>query len=85
MSKSTEDIIVSAATTTLDVKDADAALAFMKEQDVSTGELDSVDEKALLRKIDWMIMPLTFSVYFLQYTDKILSEDPSCGSIECHY
>lgn len=50
---------------------ADAALDFLQSGDsVSFSE---VEEKALVRKIDWMIVPLMWAVYFLQYLDKILS------------
>jgi hypothetical protein len=33
------------------------------------------EEKKLIRKIDWMIMPLMWSCYCLQYLDKTLGED----------
>ncbi len=50
---------------------ADAALDFLRTED----NLDAteVDEKALVRKIDWMIMPLMWAAYNLQYLDKVLS------------
>jgi len=50
--------------------DADAALGFLRQD----GEFNpsNIDEKALVRKIDWMIMPLMFSCYILQYLDKTL-------------
>lgn len=35
----------------------------------------SIDEKRkLIKKIDWMLMPLMFMIFFLQYLDKTLSE-----------
>ncbi|EFR00101.1 allantoate permease [Nannizzia gypsea CBS 118893] len=49
--------------------DADAAYDFLHQQDI---DLSSVDEKALLRKIDWMIVPLMWACYNLQYVDKVL-------------
>jgi hypothetical protein len=52
-------------------KDGDAALAFLRSN-VADGETQAIDEKALVRKIDWMIMPLMWGCYFLQYLDKTL-------------
>jgi len=52
-------------------KTQDAALEFLR----SGGEakpMTASDEKALLRKIDWRIMPLMFGCYTLQYLDKTL-------------
>lgn len=49
---------------------ADAALEFLRED---TGVAVEVNEKALVRKIDWMIMPLMWAAYNLQYLDKVLS------------
>ncbi|KAH8891611.1 MFS general substrate transporter [Thozetella sp. PMI_491] len=51
-------------------KQVDAALLFLQEAgDVSfTGE----EEKALVRKIDLMVLPLLSIVYFLQFVDKNL-------------
>lgn len=50
---------------------ADAALDFLRTED--TALLSEVDEKKLVRKIDWMIMPLMWAAYNLQYLDKVLS------------
>jgi hypothetical protein len=50
---------------------ADAALEFLRDED--TGVAVVVNEKALVRKIDWMIMPLMWAAYNLQYLDKVLS------------
>ena len=49
----------------------DAALEFLRTEDVAV--ITEVDEKALVRKIDWMIMPLMWAAYNLQYLDKVLS------------
>jgi hypothetical protein len=52
-------------------RDADEALTFLRYNE--TGDEQSlVDEKALVKKIDWMIVPLMFACYFLQYMDKSL-------------
>lgn len=53
-------------------EDVDEALKFLNS-DHGTANFEEVDEKALLRKIDWMLMPLMFLCYFLQYSDKTLS------------
>jgi hypothetical protein len=52
-------------------KDGDEALRFLKNQH-DVGELTAEDEKKLVRKIDWMIMPLMWCCYCLQYLDKTL-------------
>ncbi|OOF89982.1 hypothetical protein ASPCADRAFT_519516 [Aspergillus carbonarius ITEM 5010] len=49
---------------------ADAALEYLRTEDVAT--FSEVDEKRLVRKIDRMIVPLMWAIYFLQYQDKIL-------------
>ncbi|KAJ9602289.1 hypothetical protein H2200_013144 [Cladophialophora chaetospira] len=54
----------------LAVREVDGALAFLRnEADASIIELD---EKKLLRKIDYRILPILFGVYVLQYIDKSL-------------
>jgi len=55
----------------LPVGKADAALEFLHDED--TAVATEVNEKALVRKIDWMIMPLMWAAYNLQYLDKVLS------------
>jgi hypothetical protein len=51
----------------------DEALRFLKNAH-DVGELTAEGEKALVRKIDWMIMPLMWSCYCLQYLDKTLGK-----------
>ncbi|KAK7714463.1 hypothetical protein SLS57_007191 [Botryosphaeria dothidea] len=53
------------------VKDGDEALKFLAAE-FTAGELSDIDEKALVRKIDWMILPLMWCCYCLQYLDKTL-------------
>lgn len=57
------------------VKDGDEALKFLAAESIA-GELSDIDEKALVRKIDWMILPLMWCCYCLQYLDKTLSTYP---------
>lgn len=46
-------------------RDQDAALQFLRsESDVRP--MSSADEKALLRKIDWRVIPLMFGCYTLR-------------------
>ncbi|GAB7364662.1 hypothetical protein MBLNU230_g5464t1 [Neophaeotheca triangularis] len=52
-------------------KDADKALDFLRGE-AGEGEGEYIDEKKLVRKIDFMIMPLMFCCYLLQYLDKSL-------------
>lgn len=49
---------------------ADAALEFLRDED--TAIVIDINEKTLVRKIDWMIMPLMWAAYNLQYLDKVL-------------
>lgn len=51
--------------------DGDEALRFLKNQH-AVGAMTIEDEKKLVRKIDWMIMPLMWCCYCLQYLDKTL-------------
>jgi hypothetical protein len=52
-------------------KGGDEALRFLRSQH-AVGELTAAEEKKLVRKIDWMIMPLMWGCYCLQYLDKTL-------------
>lgn len=54
-----------------DVKNADAALDFLRHEGEGV-EMTAEDEKRLVRKIDWMIMPLMWCCYVAQYLDKTL-------------
>jgi hypothetical protein len=61
----------------IDSKRVDEALHFLDHnRDVSDGGLPEVDDKKLMRKVDWMLMPLMFACYFLQYSDKTLRQYP---------
>lgn len=63
-------------------QDGDAALRFLRAH-LAEDEAQAVDEKALVRKIDWMIMPLMFGCYFLQYLDKTLINYAVCHVSPC--
>ncbi|KAJ5524309.1 hypothetical protein N7513_009429 [Penicillium frequentans] len=71
-----EDIPVATASVDVESKNAlaagkaDAALEFLHKED--NGVSVNIDEKLLVRKIDWMIMPLMWAAYNLQYLDKVL-------------
>lgn len=52
-------------------RNADDALDFLQHEG-AVREMTVQDEKKLRRKIDWMIMPLMWSCYCLQYLDKTL-------------
>ncbi|KAL1865883.1 hypothetical protein Daus18300_006995 [Diaporthe australafricana] len=54
----------------LRTKDADAALEFLYAEETTI--MTDVDEKKLVRKIDWRIVPLMWACYNLQYLDKTL-------------
>ncbi|KIW31642.1 hypothetical protein, variant [Cladophialophora immunda] len=66
----------------VDYRDVDAALGFLRAN-AQAGQAVDIDEKKLMRKVDWMIMPLMFACYYLQYTDKtLLSYAAIMGVIE---
>lgn len=52
-------------------KDGDKALDFLRSE-AYEGESEAIDEKKLVRKIDFMVVPLMFCCYCLQYLDKSL-------------
>lgn len=59
-------------------RDVDEALKFL-EANADSINLEDVDEKKLMRKVDWMLMPLMFLCYFLQYSDKTLINYAVCN------
>ena len=63
-------------------KDADSALEFLRNAH-DVGALTPESERKLLRKIDWMIMPLMSCCYTLQYLDKTLGMI-LCFTIKTH-
>jgi hypothetical protein len=65
------DIEVGSVGVVEDTKDGDEALRFLKNQH-DVGPMTEEDERKLVRKIDWMIMPLMWACYCLQYLDKTL-------------
>ena len=67
----TEEGQVTAVGIVKDIRNADTALEFLRQQGEAR-EMTAEDEKRLLRKIDFMIMPLMFGCYCLQYLDKTL-------------
>ncbi|KAI5919310.1 allantoate permease [Camillea tinctor] len=54
----------------LKVIDADAALEYLNNENATA--MTEVNEKDLVRKIDWAIVPLMWACYNLQYLDKTL-------------
>ena len=60
-------------------EEVDGALAFLRT--AADASIVEVDEKKLVRRIDWLIMTLLFGVYVLQYTDKSLSMFAPCPSV----
>lgn len=64
--RTVEDVIVHD-----DIRNGDEALKFLRKEEIGN-ELDYVDQKKLLRKIDFMILPLCSICYLLEYLDKSL-------------
>jgi hypothetical protein len=51
----------------------DAALCFIRDQgNLPDLRLSKPAEKELVKKIDWMLMPLMATIYNLQYLDKTI-------------
>lgn len=64
---------------TISISEVDLALHFLRNGDQVEGPLSSlteVEEDQLLRKIDWMLMPLMAATYNLQYLDKTIRNLP---------
>jgi len=47
------------------VRDGDEALDFLRREEIG-GEMNEVDQKKLVRKIDFMVVPLMFLCYCMQ-------------------
>lgn len=55
------------------IANTEAAVNMTKSsKDTQTGSLFEIDEKHLVRKIDYRIMPLMFLCYLMQFLDKVL-------------
>ena len=54
----------------------DKALEFLRAEEVGD-EIEFVNEKQLVRKIDWMVMPLMWCCYMLEFLDKSLCKQRS--------
>lgn len=52
-----------------DSKNLDSAYLYLTQHD--NGE-ETVNLKALRRKIDWWIVPITFACYTMQFIDKVM-------------
>lgn len=74
----THGVDTETGTTTVKAGNVDAALEFLQTE--NTAVMSEVDEKKLIRKIDWMIMPLMWMCYNLQYLDKVLSTNDQCSA-----
>jgi hypothetical protein len=61
----------------VDARDVDEALKFL-EANSDTISLEHVNEKELMRKVDWTLMPLMLLCYLLQYSDKTLISAAVC-------
>lgn len=48
----------------------DAAAIYLKHHE-NIGEEGRVNSRALVRKIDWRIVPLAFACYTMQFIDKV--------------
>ena len=57
--------------------EVDAASAYLNHEDLAARS--SLDEKALVRKIDWRVILMMWAMYNLQYLDKTLSMSKHCG------
>lgn len=65
---SSEDII--SPTSSVKSADLDEAYLLYKQAEQDAHELDPLEAKRVLRKIDRRIVPILFLIYWLQYLDK---------------
>ncbi|KAL4966185.1 MFS general substrate transporter [Aspergillus stella-maris] len=56
--------------TTADIDTKDEKLASL-DHDYAAGDMEMESDRALLRRIDWRILPIMFLTYFLQFLDKV--------------
>lgn len=75
-----------------DSNDGDAALNAIKDLNGETTVITEEDEKRVLRKIDWHLMPMLCIVYGLNYLDKttlsyasIMGLKPAIGLVGTDY
>lgn len=61
--------IHSPAARSIESKDLDKAYLYLNHQSQAD---ETVDLKALRRKIDWWIVPIMFACYTLQFIDKVV-------------
>lgn len=54
----------------VDIKEADATLAFMRAHDLEVPEITPEQEKKLARKVIWYVLGITFLVNMVMYMDK---------------
>lgn len=59
----------------------DAALEYLNQED--TRIMSEIDEAKLVRKIDWMIVPMMLAAYLLQCLN--FSEPSFCGPEYCSH
>ena len=62
------------------IRDGDIALEFLGQHERTEYTLE--EEKAVLKKIDWVLMPLMFFSYCIQYGS--LSFSSYTASLACH-
>ncbi|KAF3319090.1 hypothetical protein TWF173_003543 [Orbilia oligospora] len=60
-----------ASSPTHDPRSGDAALAFIRQQRALHNDAAPVNEKELLKKIDYRIVPIMFACYTMQFIDKV--------------
>lgn len=58
--------------TTIDIAAADDSLNFLQQQNIQGNDDNPIDEKALVRRIDYRIVPLMFCCYLVGFLDKVL-------------
>jgi MFS transporter, ACS family, DAL5 transporter family protein len=51
----------------------DNALNFLRQNDRLSYSFSENEERKLVSKIDWMLMPFMATIYMLQYLDKTIS------------
>lgn len=58
--------------TTTDIVAVDDSLEFLRQQNIQEHDVTRIDEKALVRRIDYRIVPLLFCCYLMGFLDKVL-------------
>lgn len=71
-----------------EIGDLDQAEIFLRANNITHNDLNAMLEdtagiKRLVKRVDWLLMPLLCGTYLLQYVDKQVSRIVLCANVSC--